>query len=76
MRSYAASPWPSMHWAYTRSGTATLWPAHSATCAAGTPALSHSDTQAWRRSYGRRAIAEAASRGVNAACLALRQVLP
>jgi hypothetical protein len=53
MRRLANSSWPSTHLAYTLSSTFTLWPAHSATWVAGTPALSHRETAAWRRSYGR-----------------------
>jgi hypothetical protein len=37
------------------SSTSTECPARSATSGAETPALSHRDTAAWRRSYGRAA---------------------
>src|SRR6266508_3059738 len=50
IRRLAASSCPSMHLAYTFSRTCTLCPAHSATWGAGTPAFSHSETAAWRRS--------------------------
>src|SRR6266511_2289066 len=46
----SSSSCPSMHLAYTFSRTCTLCPAHSATWGAGTPAFSHSETAAWRRS--------------------------
>ncbi len=39
--------------------TSTPWPARSAASGAWTPALSHNETAAWRRSYGRAARGEA-----------------
>ena len=62
--------WSSRAWAQTRSSTTTLWPAQAATCVGGTPAASHVDRQAWRRSYGRRAKDEASCSVVNAAARA------
>jgi hypothetical protein len=50
MRLLTAPTSPSMQWAYTFRRTATLCPARRATSVAGTPALSHSETAAWRRS--------------------------
>jgi hypothetical protein len=48
-------------------------PARSATSVAGTPALSHNDTAAWRRSYGRPASGEATCSGVSARVRACAQ---
>jgi hypothetical protein len=39
-----------MHLAWTRRSTAPPWPAHAPTCVGGTPALSHDETAAFRRS--------------------------
>ena len=46
-----------MHFAYTANSTSTDCPARAATSVAATPEFNHSDTAAWRRSYGRRASA-------------------
>ena len=72
-RRAASSSCPATHVAETRSSTAALCPAHSATWGAGAPALSHVDTAAWRRSYGRRASGDAVSAGVRAVFRAARQ---
>ncbi|SCE50667.1 hypothetical protein GA0115240_17161 [Streptomyces sp. DvalAA-14] len=42
--------WPLMQRAYTAKSMATLVPAHSATCAGGTPLFSHVVKQVCRRS--------------------------
>lgn len=63
-RSASTPPTPDQR---TSCNTATLCPAHSATCVDGTPVASHVDTDAWRKSYGRLASGESYSSTVNAA---------
>src|SRR5262245_22459894 len=59
MRAFTTRSSPSMQFANTDKRTATLCPARLATSVAGTPPLSHRETAAWRRSYGRARLAAA-----------------
>jgi hypothetical protein len=62
-------------WRRRAAEPGTLCPARSATSVAGTPALSQSDTAAWRSSYGRPASGEATCSGVTARVRASAQTL-